>query len=56
MRVGELRAINSDITDSTPCVMDLRPPILGEHMEEVLRETAGYSDEEIEELRKANAI
>ena len=56
MRVGELRVINSDITDSTPCVVDLPPPMLGEHTEEVLRETAGYSDEEIEELRKANAI
>ncbi|MCW3992350.1 MAG: CoA transferase, partial [Candidatus Bathyarchaeota archaeon] len=56
-RAGRIKMIGPTLKLSeTPCVVDLSPPMLGEHTEEVLRENAGYSDEEIEELRKANAI
>jgi len=40
----------------TPCVVGSPPPVLGEHTEEVLKTLAGYSDEEIEALRRAGAI
>jgi len=40
----------------TPCQLDLPPPVLGQHTEEVLRQVAGYSDEEIEGLKRAGAI
>jgi crotonobetainyl-CoA:carnitine CoA-transferase CaiB-like acyl-CoA transferase len=33
-----------------------RPPTLGEHTDEILRERLGYSDERIAELRQAKAI
>ncbi len=40
----------------TPCTLNAPPPMLGEQTEEVLKSLAGYSDVEIEELRKAGAI
>jgi crotonobetainyl-CoA:carnitine CoA-transferase CaiB-like acyl-CoA transferase len=40
----------------TPCAMGAPPPVLGEHTEEVLRTLAGYSEQEIEGLRKVGAI
>jgi len=40
----------------TPCQLGLPPPVLGQHTEEVLRQVAGYSDEEIEGLKRAGAI
>jgi crotonobetainyl-CoA:carnitine CoA-transferase CaiB-like acyl-CoA transferase len=40
----------------TPCVLSVPPPMLGEHTEEVLGSIAGYSDGEIEGLKKAGAI
>ncbi|MBT6604528.1 CoA transferase [Candidatus Bathyarchaeota archaeon] len=40
----------------TPATYRLPAPQLGEHTKEVLSEMLGYSDEEIEELRKAGAI
>ncbi|HUS78032.1 MAG TPA: CaiB/BaiF CoA-transferase family protein [Patescibacteria group bacterium] len=40
----------------TPCSLTTPPPTLGEHTEEVLGTLAGYSEEEIEELRRAGAI
>ncbi len=41
---------------STPCVVESPPPLLGEHTEQVLKELAGYSDEEIRRLREKGAI
>jgi len=40
----------------TPCAMGAPPPVLGEHTEEVLRSLAGYSEQDIEGLRRAGAI
>ncbi|MFH2110617.1 MAG: CaiB/BaiF CoA-transferase family protein [Candidatus Bathyarchaeota archaeon] len=40
----------------TPCVMGDAPPTLGQHTEEVLRELAGYSEDEIKSLREKGAI
>ncbi len=40
----------------TPCSLTTPPPALGEHTGEVLGTLAGYSEEEIEELRRAGAI
>jgi hypothetical protein len=38
LRVGELRAINSNITDSTPCVVD--PPPRAQEIEELRKANA----------------
>jgi len=40
----------------TPCVIGSPPPTLGEHTRDVLRTLAGYSDDEIDGLRRAGAI
>jgi len=40
----------------TPATYRLPAPQLGEHTKKVLSEMLGYSDEEIEELRKAGAV
>ena len=55
--VGRIKQIGPALKLSeTPCVVGSPPPALGEHTEEVLRSLAGYSDEEIEALRRAGAI
>lgn len=41
---------------STPCVLESPPPLLGEHTEQVLKEIAGYSDDEIKRLREKGTI
>lgn len=41
--------------EETPLSLDRRPPKLGEHTDEVLRE-AGLSDEEISKLRQSGAV
>jgi len=54
---GTIKQIGTTLKLSeTPCVLSLPPPMLGEHTEEILRSIAGYSDEEIEELRQTGAI
>ncbi|MFB0557836.1 MAG: CaiB/BaiF CoA transferase family protein [Candidatus Bathyarchaeia archaeon] len=40
----------------TPCALGRPPPTLGEHTDEVLRSLAGYSDGEIETLRRDGAV
>ncbi len=41
---------------ATPGTIRLAAPLLGEHTAEVLKEMLGYTDEQIQELRKAGAI
>ena len=56
-KAGCIKQIGPTIKFSeTPCVVDLPPPLLGEHTEEVLMSIAGYSHGEIEQLRRAGAI
>ena len=40
----------------TPGEITLRPPLLGEHTEEILKGTLGYSDEKIQELKNGGII
>ena len=40
----------------TPVCYEKAPPLLGEHTNEVLREWLGYSDSEIEILRKSEVV
>jgi formyl-CoA transferase/CoA:oxalate CoA-transferase len=54
---GTIKQIGPTLKFSeTPCKLTTPPPSLGGHTEEVLKELAGYSDEEIRALRKAEAI
>jgi len=56
-RAGNIKQIGPTLKFSeTPCVLDLPPPALGEHTGEVLEKIAGYTEEEIEVLRRAGAI
>jgi len=56
-QVGMIKQIGPVIKFSKArCVVGSPPPLLGEHTEEVLREIAGYSEEEIGNLRKIGAI
>jgi crotonobetainyl-CoA:carnitine CoA-transferase CaiB-like acyl-CoA transferase len=53
---GRLKQIAPTIRLSeTPAEMQLAPPRLGQQTREILRE-AGYSDEEIEAMKKAGAV
>jgi crotonobetainyl-CoA:carnitine CoA-transferase CaiB-like acyl-CoA transferase len=40
----------------TPGAVELPPPTLGQHTKEVLTQVLGYSDPEIERLKKERAI
>ena len=55
--VGTIKQIGPVLKLSeTPCIIGSPPPGLGEHTKEVLKSIAGYTDEEIEGLRRAGAI
>ena len=55
--VGRIKQIGPALKFSeTPCVVGTPPPLLGDSTEEVLRSIAGYSDDEIERLRRADAV
>jgi crotonobetainyl-CoA:carnitine CoA-transferase CaiB-like acyl-CoA transferase len=55
--LGKVKQIAPAIRLSeTPCVVESPPPLLGEHTDEVLRLVAGYSDEEIKDLRERKAV
>ena len=54
--LGTLRTLGTPIKMSeTPLNPKRRGPLLGEHTDEVLH-TAGYSNDEIEQLRSTGAI
>ena len=56
-RLGSVRMTNTPLRMSrTPGGAERPAPDLGEHTEQVLRELAGMSDEELAALRKADAI
>ncbi|MFQ6052870.1 MAG: CaiB/BaiF CoA transferase family protein [Candidatus Bathyarchaeia archaeon] len=56
-QAGTIKQIGPALKFSaTPCAVALPPPTLGAHTEEVLSSVAGYSDEEIEGLRRADAL
>ena len=56
-KAGKIKQIGPVIKFSeTPSELTLPPPVLGADTEMVLREIAGYSVDEIEELRKAGAV
>ncbi len=51
--IGDIKQIGAPLKFSeTPCQIELPPPLLGEHTEEVLLELGGYSKVEVDELRK----
>jgi len=55
--LGKVKQIAPAIKmSSTPCVVESPPPLLGQHTDEVLRDLAGYGDEEIKRLREKGAI
>jgi CoA:oxalate CoA-transferase len=54
---GKMKIVGSPINLSeTPGEVYAPAPLLGQHSEEVLREILGYSDEEIERLKKEGVI
>ncbi|MBS7619793.1 CoA transferase [Candidatus Bathyarchaeota archaeon] len=56
-KAGKIKQIGPVIKFSeSSCIVEFPPPILGEHTEEVLKEIAEYSTDEIEKLRKIRAI
>ena len=55
--VGKIKQIAPPIKMSlTPCVVRSPPPILGQHTAEVLRDLAGYDEEEIRHLQEKGVI
>jgi crotonobetainyl-CoA:carnitine CoA-transferase CaiB-like acyl-CoA transferase len=42
--------------DGSPLQLRIPPPMLGQHNAEILRDLLGYSDEQVEELRKLEVI
>ncbi len=54
---GTVRGVGIPVKYSeTPGAVERPAPLLGQHTEELLREFAGYSDEEIAELRQVGAL
>ncbi len=55
-KIGEIKQIGAPLKFSeTPCSLELPPPMLGEHTDEVLMQLCGYSEDEVAELKK-NAV
>jgi crotonobetainyl-CoA:carnitine CoA-transferase CaiB-like acyl-CoA transferase len=56
-KAGPVRGVGIPVKFSdTPGEIRRPAPLLGEHAEEILREFAGYGDEEIRELQAAGAV
>jgi crotonobetainyl-CoA:carnitine CoA-transferase CaiB-like acyl-CoA transferase len=55
--LGKVKQIVPAIKMSdTPCIIEMPPPQLGQHTDEVLREVAGYQDAEIKSLHERKII
>ncbi|HWP47740.1 MAG TPA: CaiB/BaiF CoA-transferase family protein [Candidatus Limnocylindrales bacterium] len=56
-RMGKVKLIRNPVTFSeTPASIDLPPPLLGEHTEEILEQLLGYHPEQIQELKRKGVI
>ena len=54
---GPVKVVNFPVKFSeTPVKIESASPVIGEHNMSVLREILGYSDDQIDALKKANAI
>ena len=55
--IGTIKQIGAPLKFSeTPCIVEITPPLLGEHTDEILLDFCGYSKEEIENLRKKGVV
>ncbi|MCW4051253.1 MAG: CoA transferase [Candidatus Bathyarchaeota archaeon] len=56
-KAGKIKQIGAPLKFSeSQCKLTTPPPVLGEHTVEVLRDIAGYSEKEINKLKKTGAI
>ena len=56
-KAGPVKVVNFPVKFSeTPVQIETASPIIGEHNEPVLKELLGYTDEQIEALKKSSAI
>jgi crotonobetainyl-CoA:carnitine CoA-transferase CaiB-like acyl-CoA transferase len=55
-KVGKIKQIGAPLKFSeTPCILELPPPMLGQHTDEVLVQLCGYTEDEVAAL-KENAV
>lgn len=55
-KIGEIKQIGAPLKFSeTPCILDLPPPMLGQHTDEVLK-YIGYTEEEVAALKKDSVV
>ena len=56
-KAGPVKVVNFPVKFSeTPVKIETASPIIGEHNESVLKKILGYTDEQIDALKKANII
>lgn len=56
-QTGNIKQIGAPLKFSeTPCQLNIPPPLLGEHTDEVLTELCGYTSAEVDKFRKKGVI
>jgi len=56
-KIGEIKQIGVPLKFSdTPLKLELPPPMLGQHTDEVLVQLCGYSEAEVAELKKNDVV